>query len=151
MTKLFLLTHLKMASFRRMAYQEKTKNADCDRNIMAQSKLHFAPWRWRLVMAVLKPMRAGRGARIISDAWVPPPGPNWENFSLRSKERAEDRIPYLLGRDGNRKLRQWVLCPAGVGSNGILGGRALNLAGPVLLAGNGRGPPGKKNLPPCGP
>jgi hypothetical protein len=41
-------------------------------------------------------MRMGRVPVILSDGWIPPSGPHWENFSIRVKERDFARIPRLL-------------------------------------------------------
>jgi hypothetical protein len=41
-------------------------------------------------------MMLGRAPVIVSDEWVPPPGPDWESFSLRVREADVDRIPALL-------------------------------------------------------
>jgi hypothetical protein len=41
-------------------------------------------------------MMVGRAPVIVSDEWVPPEGPNWENFSLRVKEAEVARIPAML-------------------------------------------------------
>lgn len=47
---------------------------------------------WRL----FETMRAGRAPVIVSDAWVPMSGPNWEEFSVRVKERHLGSIPAVL-------------------------------------------------------
>lgn len=56
----------------------------------------------------------GRVPVIISDGWVPPPGPPWENFSIRVRERDVKTIPHLLDereseavRMGAEAYRQW--------------------------------------------
>lgn len=41
-------------------------------------------------------LRMGRAPVIISDAWVPPEGPDWPSFSLRIPEADLDRLPDLL-------------------------------------------------------
>ena len=41
-------------------------------------------------------MQTGRVPVIISDAWVPPQGPDWNAFSLRVPEREVECIPHLL-------------------------------------------------------
>jgi len=43
-------------------------------------------------------MQAGRVPVIISDDWVPPNGPDWENCSIRVPERSVREIPRLLER-----------------------------------------------------
>ena len=41
-------------------------------------------------------LAAGRVPVIISDEWVPPPGPDWENCTLRWPEAAVSRLPAFL-------------------------------------------------------
>lgn len=41
-------------------------------------------------------MKMGRAPVIISDEWVPPEGPAWEEFSIRVPEADVDRLPALL-------------------------------------------------------
>ena len=41
-------------------------------------------------------MRMGRTPVILSDAWLPPRGPEWENFSIRVRERDFKQIPKIL-------------------------------------------------------
>jgi hypothetical protein len=41
-------------------------------------------------------MEMGRVPVIISDEWVPPPGPTWTDFSLQIPERDVDAIPTIL-------------------------------------------------------
>lgn len=48
----------------------------------------FAPSSYRIFEA----MKAGRVPVIISDDWVAPVGPAWEQFSLRVKERDIERV-----------------------------------------------------------
>lgn len=45
---------------------------------------------------VYEAMRAGRVPVIISDAWVPPRGPDWASCSIRVKEADIKRIPQIL-------------------------------------------------------
>ena len=59
-------------------------------------------------------MRMGRAPVILSDAWVPPIGPNWDAFSVRVRERDFERIPALLERReseavemGQAARREW--------------------------------------------
>jgi len=47
---------------------------------------------WRL----FETMKAGRAPVILSDAWVPPEGPEWPRFSLRIRESDAARLPELL-------------------------------------------------------
>ena len=47
-------------------------------------------------------MRMGRAPVIISDQWVPPQGPRWDEFSIRIREGDVDRLPSLLAsREGD--------------------------------------------------
>jgi len=43
-------------------------------------------------------MRMGRVPVILSDGWVPPPGPRWDKFVVRIAERNFARIPRILER-----------------------------------------------------
>lgn len=45
---------------------------------------------------VFETMRMGRAPVILSDRWVPPPGPAWDKFAVRVPERAYEEIPRLL-------------------------------------------------------
>lgn len=47
-------------------------------------------------MRLFEAMELGRAPVIIGDAWVPPVGPDWEDFSVRVAERDIARIPSLL-------------------------------------------------------
>ena len=47
-------------------------------------------------------MAAGRVPVIVSDEWVPPAGPTWEDFSLTVPERSVREIPALLGSQEHR-------------------------------------------------
>ena len=47
-------------------------------------------------LRLFESMLMGRAPVIISDAWVPPEGPNWDHFSVRVKESAIHTIPILL-------------------------------------------------------
>ncbi len=45
---------------------------------------------------LMETMMMGRAPVIISDAWCPPTGPSWKQFSVRVAERDVQRIPELL-------------------------------------------------------
>jgi hypothetical protein len=45
---------------------------------------------------VYEVMRAGKVPVIIADGWMPPPGPDWQSFSVRVAEQDIERIPALL-------------------------------------------------------
>ncbi|MDQ6622214.1 MAG: glycosyltransferase family 47 protein [Verrucomicrobiota bacterium] len=62
-------------------------------------------------------MRMGRVPVILSDEWVPPEGPRWEEFSIRVAENETARIPQLLeerehmavamGKLARREWEEW--------------------------------------------
>jgi hypothetical protein len=71
-------------------------NADYGR-ILSRSKFvicprGYAPSSWRL----FETMKAGRVPVIVSDQWVPPEGPAWENFSIRVRQKDIAQIPRIL-------------------------------------------------------
>jgi hypothetical protein len=71
--------------------------------MIAQSKFILCPRgigssSWRLFEA----MKAGRAPVIISDAWVPPNGPDWESFSIRLPEARVSALPALLEEHEHR-------------------------------------------------
>ncbi|HEY0368056.1 MAG TPA: exostosin family protein [Chthoniobacterales bacterium] len=41
-------------------------------------------------------MRMGRVPVILSDGWVPPEGPSWDEFSIRIREREVDQVARIL-------------------------------------------------------
>lgn len=68
-------------------YAELTKASKfvlCPRGLSASS------------IRLFETMRMGRAPVILSDAWVPPIGPRWEEFSIRVRESDFARIPVLL-------------------------------------------------------
>ena len=68
-------------------YAELTKASKfilCPRGLSASS------------IRLFETMRMGRTPVILSDAWVPPIGPCWEEFSIQVPERDFARIPVLL-------------------------------------------------------
>jgi hypothetical protein len=48
---------------------------------------------------IFETMQAGRVPVIISDDWVAPDGPNWNEFALFIPERGVDRIPMILEQE----------------------------------------------------
>ena len=54
-------------------------------------------------------MQAGRAPVIVSDGWVPPEGPRWEEFSLRVRERDVRQIPALLEARESEHARMGAL------------------------------------------
>jgi hypothetical protein len=61
-----------------------TKFVLCPRGVSASS------------IRLFETMRMGRVPVILSDGWVPPAGPRWDEFSLRVRERDFARVPALL-------------------------------------------------------
>lgn len=69
-------------------------------------------------------MQSGRVPVILSDAWVPPAGIDWNAFSLRVPERDIARLPEIctealprwdaMAREGRRVWQEWF-SPAGMG------------------------------------
>jgi hypothetical protein len=53
-------------------------------------------------MRLFEAMRLGRPPVVISDAWLPPPGPDWEAFSLRVAEKDIMDIPEILSQERRR-------------------------------------------------
>lgn len=53
-----------------------------------------APSSYRIFEA----MKAGRVPVIVADAWVPPAGPNWGEFSLQVSEARLEELPNILKR-----------------------------------------------------
>jgi hypothetical protein len=49
-------------------------------------------------------LRMGRVPVIISDAWVPPDGPDWDAFSIRVDESDISTIPALLEKHADRAI-----------------------------------------------
>ena len=63
---------------------------------------------------VFETMCMGRVPVILSDSWIPPQGPRWEDFSIRVRERDFVQIPRLLEEReneaiemGERARREW--------------------------------------------
>ena len=76
-------------------YAELTKASKfvlCPRGLSASS------------IRLFETMRMGRVPVILSDAWVPPVGPRWEEFSIRVPERDFARIPVLLEQRENEAV-----------------------------------------------
>jgi hypothetical protein len=77
----------------------------------------YGPSTYRLFEA----MEMGRVPIILSDEWVPPPGPAWSAFSLQVPERLVDQIPSILtklsdrheamGRQARLAWEQWFAKP----------------------------------------
>jgi hypothetical protein len=51
---------------------------------------------------IFETMEMGRVPVILSDEWVPPLGPRWDEFSARIPERLVDKIPSILHKFSNR-------------------------------------------------
>lgn len=58
----------------------------------------FGPSTYRL----FETMEMGRVPVILSDEWVPPLGPQWDQFSIRIPERAAGEIPSILSSFSSR-------------------------------------------------
>jgi hypothetical protein len=83
--------------------------------LLARSKFVLCPrgigsCSWRL----FETMKAGRVPVILSDAWVPPEGPEWSSFSLWVSEAQAQGIPRLLEEHehlapamGQQARREW--------------------------------------------
>jgi hypothetical protein len=89
-------------------YAELTKASKfvlCPRGLSASS------------IRLFETMRIGRVPVILSDDWMPPVGPLWEEFSIRVAEREFDQIPQLLekreseavamGAQARKEWEQW--------------------------------------------
>jgi hypothetical protein len=63
-----------------------TKFVLCPRGVSASS------------VRLFETMRMGRVPVILSDGWIPPVGPRWDEFSLRVPERDFTQLPALLER-----------------------------------------------------
>ncbi len=66
-------------------------------SLLARSKFILCPRgigvsSWRL----FETLKAGRVPVIISDAWVPPDGPDWDQFSIRVPQSEIRSIPQIL-------------------------------------------------------
>jgi len=53
-------------------------------------------------MRIFEAMRLGRPPVIIGDAWHPPRGPSWAEFSIRVAEKHVPSIPQILCRERHR-------------------------------------------------
>ena len=69
---------------------------------IAESAFVLCPrGRGAATFRLFETMMLGRVPVVLSDAWVPPQGPDWESFSIRVAERDVERVPSLLeGRAG---------------------------------------------------
>ena len=62
-------------------------------------------------------MEMGRAAVVLSDLWVPPEGPRWEDFIIRVRERDARKLPAILrehegtsaarGESARRAWKEW--------------------------------------------
>jgi Exostosin family len=77
----------------------------------------FGPLSYRL----FETMEMGRVPVILSDEWVPPPGPRWDEFSVRIPERCVGKLSSILstlsdrhevmGREARLAWEQWFAKP----------------------------------------
>jgi hypothetical protein len=58
----------------------------------------YGPSTYRLFEA----MEMGRAPVILSDEWVPPPGPEWDEFSVRVPEGVVGQLPSILSKFSGR-------------------------------------------------
>jgi hypothetical protein len=70
-----------------------TKFVLCPRGVSASS------------IRLFETMRMGRVPVILSDGWIPPVGPRWNEFSLRVRERDFTRLPALLEKSEPEAVR----------------------------------------------
>ena len=80
------------------------------RDVMANSKFVLCPRgigvsSWRL----FETMRAGRVPVIISDDWIAPLGPKWNEFAIHIKEKDVGSIPAVLQKNEHRALQLGAL------------------------------------------
>ena len=69
-------------------------------DLMAASKFILCPrGSGTSSIRLFEAMRAGRVPVIISDNWVPPIGPSWDDFSLRIAQKDINKIPEILERE----------------------------------------------------
>jgi hypothetical protein len=81
-------------------YAELTKASKfilCPRGLSASS------------IRLFETMRMGRVPVILSDAWIPPLGPEWTKFSVRVRERDFEEIPRLLDDRESEAVTMWEL------------------------------------------
>jgi hypothetical protein len=85
------ILHRKMERRERLDYDRRyaeltkaSKFVLCPRGLSASS------------IRLFETMRMGRVPVILSDNWVPPLGPRWDQFSVRVLERDFDRVPAIL-------------------------------------------------------
>ena len=60
-------------------------------------------------MRLFESMKMGRAPVIISDQWVPPEGPCWNEFSIRVSEKDVGQIPGILEKNEERSLEMGML------------------------------------------
>lgn len=60
------------------------------RFVLAPRGLGSSSWR------LFETMKAGRAPVILADAWVPPKGPRWRDFSVRVRESDVRKVPEIL-------------------------------------------------------
>jgi hypothetical protein len=101
--------HRKMDPLERSEYHRRyaeligaTKFNLCPRGLSASS------------IRVFETMCMGRVPVILSDGWIPPHGPSWEEFAIQMPEKDFARIPWLLEERegeavemGERARREW--------------------------------------------
>ena len=69
-------------------------------DLMAASKFILCPrGSGTASFRLFEAMRVGRVPVIISDNWVPPTGPSWDDFAIRIAQKDIDKIPEILERE----------------------------------------------------
>ena len=79
-------------------------------SIMARSQFVLCPRGYgSSSFRLFEAMQCGRAPVIVSDAWVPPAGPDWSAFSLRIPERKLAQIPQILAQHEDEAARMGEL------------------------------------------
>ncbi len=130
---------LRLQHMRAIIKDQSSNQSDKDFDyvkILFRSKFVLAPRglgssSWRLYEA----MRAGRVPVIISDAWVPPKGLEWNQFSVQIPENSINKIPTILEsyepkseEMGKRARMEWERCFSYSGSFPWIAQRLIEIA-----------------------
>lgn len=129
--QLFALDHPKQYLFDTSPYwpygelspDERTQLESQYVNASHRSKFILCPrGRGASSIRLFEALRMGRPPVVISDAWVPPQGPDWESFSVRVREDRVSDIPKILeshapeavrmGRAARHAWENWFAEPA---------------------------------------
>ncbi len=130
---------LRLQHIRAIIKDQSSNQSDKDADymkILFRSKFVLAPRglgpsSWRL----FEIMRAGRVPVIISDAWVPPKGLEWNKFSIHIPEHSINEIPMVLElyepeseKMGKRARTEWERCFSYSGSFAWMAQRLIEIA-----------------------